>query len=676
MDNATALQEFERSLRRRFPDRTTPVHYVSDVRQFQRGCIKPWAEVTRADVDAFVDGGQTQGWRPSTLARRVAALKAFFAFCADQSGPPDRPNPVQSERHAPRRGDRLPRDVSDETLDQLWRVIDQPRDQMWFTLMLRGGLRVGEVVTLRRQDIVAPATPERAARLRVMGKGRKERIVPLTADAYTVVARWLVEVPAAPDAPLCPNRHGKPMTVNGLQERLRHYCRKAGVRVTCHQLRHTYARQLVEHELPVATLAKLMGHTSISTTQVYLTGADPQVRRDYQQAMTRWTSDDPSPGTPSATELEPFPTAPPIAEPASPPPTPAVGRGQAFETWGDDLPAWVHDACLDYLRQRQKDWKPSRRGRNSARLLRALARFWRWQLARRPLTGCGDLTRADVQAYVDARLAEGRAPTTITNEVFPALGVLRLRQEQGDPVPDSVFRISWPKDRERLPRDLPEADARRLERHMSAYLSHDTPDCRRDAAVYFLLAHTGLRLSELVDLKRHDVDLAGRRLRIEDAKGRHDRVVCLSPTCVQALQRYLAGQPLAADAPLICHPTGQPVSYRWVQYQVHRWGEEAGVPAVSCHRLRHTFATRLVNLDVPITTIQRLLGHHDLRTTQRYAHVLDKTAQQQYHDAMVRIEQALSLAPVSLTALTSMPFPDRAPAVPVDVIKDPLDNSL
>ncbi len=57
MDNATALQEFERHLRRRFPDRSTPVHYVSNVRQFQRFCPKPCAEVIRADVDAFVDAG-------------------------------------------------------------------------------------------------------------------------------------------------------------------------------------------------------------------------------------------------------------------------------------------------------------------------------------------------------------------------------------------------------------------------------------------------------------------------------------------------------------------------------------------------------------------------------------------------------------------------------------------
>jgi len=685
MDNATALQRFEQSLRRRFPDRSTPVHYVSDVRQFQRVCPKPWAEVTRADVDAFVDFGLAQSWQPARLQRRIAALKSFFAFCADESGQPDRPNPVQPERHAPRQGDRLPRDVSDETLQQLWLAIDQPRDQVWFTLMLRGGLRVGEVAALCRQDVLSPATPDSPARLRVIGKGRKERIVYLTADAYTVVQRWLAERPDARDAPLCPNRHGQPMTVNGLQERLRHYAAKAGVSVTCHQLRHTFARQLVEYELPVTTLAKLMGHTSINTTQLYLAGADPQVRQAYQQAMARWADDHPpapaEAADPPAPLSIPVPSEPSVAisDPAAPPPV------LTFETWGTDLPAWVRDACLDYLRHRQKDWKPSRRLRNSARLLGALARFWRWQLARRPLTAWSDLTRADVQAYIDARLAQDCAPTTITNEVFPALGILRLRQERGDPIPDSVFRVTWPKDRESLPRDpsvgsgqaLPQADARRLERHLHAYLAHDTPDCRRDAAVYFLLAHTGLRLSELINLKRSDVDLASGRLRVEDGKGRHDRVVYLSATCVQAVERYLAGQPAAPpDAPLVCHPTGLPVSYRWVQHEVYRWAEEAGVSGVSCHRLRHTFATRLVNLDVPVTTIQRLLGHHDLRTTQRDAHVLDKTAQQQCHNAMARIEQDLSLAPVSLTALTGDSLSARAPAAPAGVTKELLDNSM
>src|SRR6476469_7153568 len=103
MVNATALQTFEQHLRHRSPNRSTPIHYVSDVRQFQQFCSKPWAEVTRVDIEAFVDHGLALSWKPTTLQRRVAALKVFFDFCADESEQEDRSNPVQPSRHAPRR---------------------------------------------------------------------------------------------------------------------------------------------------------------------------------------------------------------------------------------------------------------------------------------------------------------------------------------------------------------------------------------------------------------------------------------------------------------------------------------------------------------------------------------------------------------------------------------------
>ena len=269
-----------------------------------------------------------------------------------------------------------------------------------------------------------------------------------------------------------------------------------------------------------------------------------------------------------------------------------------------------------------------------------------------------------------------RAPTTVTNEVYALLGVLRFQQEQGESIPESVFRVELPKDPELAPRYLPEAEAHRLEHYMRTYLTYDTPEGRRNAVGYFLLAHTGLRLSELLDLKRGDLDLAGQRLRIEDAKGRRDRVVYLSAACVQALSRYLTGQPGTPDAPLLCHPSGQAVSYRWVQQQVRQWGEAAGVAGVSPHRLGHTFATRLINLGVPVTTLQRLLGHRDLGTTQRYAQVMDPTAERQYHQAMAQIECALSLAPVPLSTLTGLSLPERPIAVPVVVMKDTPDNSM
>jgi site-specific recombinase XerD len=236
MDDTSVVQEFERYLQRRYPDRSTVQHYLSDLRQFEKVCHKPWSEVTPQDMDAFVDYGRQHAWKAATVRRRVAALKTFFEFYAEGMNRLDQPKPVQPWRQSPKRGQRLPRNVSDEVLEQLWQAIDQPRDQVWFILMLRGGLRVGVVVALKRGDILSPAQAGEPARLRVEGKGRTERLVYLSGDAYGVVARWLALMPGGPETPLCPNARGRRMTVNGLQERLRHYATKAGVTVTCHRL--------------------------------------------------------------------------------------------------------------------------------------------------------------------------------------------------------------------------------------------------------------------------------------------------------------------------------------------------------------------------------------------------------------------------------------------------------
>lgn len=680
MDDTLCLAQFERHLTRRSPGRSTAKHYLSDLRQFQKLCPKAWSAITSADIDAFVDAGQQRGWKAATLQRRVAALKVFFDFYADLQQEPDRPNPVQVHAHAPRVGQRLPHDVPDEIIQQLWLVIDQPRDQVWFTLMLRGGLRVGEVASLNREAILAPATPDQPARLRVKGKGCKERIVYLTADAYAVLARWLMLMPGTPEAPVCVNTRGERITVNGIQERLRHYCQKAGVHLTCHQLRHTYARQLVEHELPVATLAKLLGHASLTTTEIYIAGADPQVRSAYHHAMRRWEQDTQLPpvaGTspqahpPPIPELPPGPPMPKASLAKRPPNKPLP---ELATHWGLDLPGWVREPCLAYVRHQARNWKASQCRRHSQRNLRVLRQFWLWRLARGAIDAWTELTRADIQAFADELTARGVAPSTLRNVVYPVWGVLHLLQAQGMAIASSLYRVELPRERQIVPRALTNAEASQLERHMHAYLTHPTPEAHRDAAWYFVLAHAGLRLNELIDLRRADVDMAGRRLRIEQGKGQRDRIVFLSDTTLQALECYLQTQTSQpAEAPLFFRTEGAPLKYRWVQFRLRQLGEEAGVAAVSPHRLRHTFATRLINLGVPVTTIQHLLGHTNLNTTQRYAHVADPTIEREYRQAMQTLEKetgALSLAPVPLEALLA------GIRSVLSRVTEPLDNSM
>src|SRR3989304_2524960 len=191
METENIFVAFEKYLRRRFPKRRTPVDYLSDLRQFRSVCRKAWREIRMHDIDAFVEQQRANGLKSATVRRRVAALKPFFDFMAEESGDLSWPNPVRFKRHAGKVERRLPRDLRDEDIERVWHEIGCVRDRAWFALMVRGGLRVGEVVTLKVEGVLDPSKQEGAVRIRVEGKGRKERVIWLSTDAYAVLAEWV-----------------------------------------------------------------------------------------------------------------------------------------------------------------------------------------------------------------------------------------------------------------------------------------------------------------------------------------------------------------------------------------------------------------------------------------------------------------------------------------------------
>jgi integrase/recombinase XerC len=225
------------------------------VRLFIGVCPKPWREVTMHDMDQFVDQQRQAKRKPATIKRRVAALKTYFDFLAEDSGELYRPNPVRFKRHAGKQPRRLPRDLSDQTVELVWNTITSPRDRARFVLMLRAGLRVGEVVRLQLTDLLAPPQAEQPARLRVSGKGQKERVVLLTADAYAVLKAWLQARPAGEQPYVFLNDRGGALTSSGIEWLLHQYGEQAGTPLTPHQLRHTYARQLTEAGMPITSLS-------------------------------------------------------------------------------------------------------------------------------------------------------------------------------------------------------------------------------------------------------------------------------------------------------------------------------------------------------------------------------------------------------------------------------------
>ncbi len=260
-----ARHRFEQYLKRHFGPTSTLKHYHSDLTIFEQFVGERTPEsITALDIDGFIDYQIGLGLSPASIDRRLASLHSWFEYLAAEKPEQPWPNPVVWRRHRLKLGRHLPRDVADDEVARLFAVIKSERDQAMFGFMVGAGLRVGEVAHLQVSDIEAPTAEGRLSRVRVRGKGNKERMVWLSSSLWAVVQAWLVLRPPVSIPALFVNHHGQPISVAGIQYCLKRYSTVAQVRVSCHRLRHTFARRLVENGLPVESLARLMGAQSIA----------------------------------------------------------------------------------------------------------------------------------------------------------------------------------------------------------------------------------------------------------------------------------------------------------------------------------------------------------------------------------------------------------------------------
>jgi site-specific recombinase XerD len=660
VDNKKALELFDAYLRRRYPHRRTAASYISDVRQFQQRCMKTWDTVTVQDMDSFVDQMHSAGLKPTTIKRRVAALKVYFDVLADLCDSPNHVNPVRTKRHGVKIGQRLPRDLSDSEVSRLWSVVQSARDQAVIALLLEAGLRVSEAVGLSRQDLTGPSASGAPARLHVCGKGQKERIVYLNHHALATLSAWLAVRPPVVSSAMFLNEHKQPITANGVEWVLNQYGTQLDLHLTPHRLRHTFARRVTEAGMPVESLARLMGHAQISTTQIYLAGADPALREQFDQAMQRLAAPDALPhAAPPAVGRDPA---------SSPGRAPVYAQPPDGADWALDLPDAIRQDCLAYMRRHLSGWRPHQRRNRAIHVLGDFARFFRFALARRTFVVISDLRREDIQAYSDALAKRGVQPKAVKGALDRLMGLLHELQEQGQPIAPGVFRVERPKLPDPLPRAVDEAAIRKLEAHACRWLTEDTSESTFAAAWFLTMAHGGLRACEVLDVQRCDVDLAAKRLMVRAGKGDRDRVVYLTPLAVHAMERYLTLYPHPEHAVLFMHPAGRPLSYAYLYQHVRSMGDALGISGLSPHRLRHTFATRLINAGMPITSLQKVLGHDHLSTTQIYARVYDATVERDFRRAMAQVEQPMPLA-LSPTLFCSTAGADERSNVKV------LDNS-
>jgi len=225
----------------------------------------------------------------STMARRLACLRSFFRYCCREKLAAT--NPAKALR-TPRAGRRLPHFLSTEQAAQLLEAppANQPmglRDRAILETLYSAGLRVAELASLNVEDWDRDADI-----LRVTGKGRKERVAPVGRYAALALSRWLEVRSPDPTAPALQqgamflNKRGRRLTTRSVGRLLEKYIQQTGLDrlTTPHTLRHSFATHLLDGGADLRSVQELLGHKSLTTTQIYTHVSTTRMRETYEKA--------------------------------------------------------------------------------------------------------------------------------------------------------------------------------------------------------------------------------------------------------------------------------------------------------------------------------------------------------------------------------------------------------
>ena len=239
------------------------------------------------------------------------------------------------------------------------------------------------------------------------------------------------------------------------------------------------------------------------------------------------------------------------------------------------------------------------------------------------------VTHTKISQYIDHLMRKRLKPKTINCHVNSVRQFYHyLRDEEHLPIVNPVRRSHVLKMSKPLPRHLRDEQ---VDAFFAVVKGH------RDRAVFMLMLRCGLRVEEVAHLTLGVLDFKQQKIIIEDGKGAKDRTVYMSNDALLALTGYLRVRPPSRSSRIFLVEkgtcTGSPISIRGIQKRMEYYARKAKL-RISCHHLRHTMATQLLNADADLCTIQDLLGHSNVKTTQRYCRVSNLKVQRDYFNAM------------------------------------------
>ena len=258
----------------------------------KQGITPSWANFGRQGMLSYLLELNQRSYAPTTRARKVAAARSFFKFLlAEEIIKEDPTENVKS----PTVGRALPKPIS---VRQIRTLLEQPtkrfapeakRDAAMLQLLYASGMRVSELVSLNLDDVNTVD-----GNVRCLGKGHKERIIPIHKQAVQAIDEYVEEarprlVRNDKEKALFLNRRGDRLTRQGFWQILKEYAKSAGLEgeVTPHTLRHSFATHMLSGGADLRAVQELLGHANISTTQVYTHLTTEHIRRAYEQSHPR-----------------------------------------------------------------------------------------------------------------------------------------------------------------------------------------------------------------------------------------------------------------------------------------------------------------------------------------------------------------------------------------------------
>jgi site-specific recombinase XerD len=283
MDHIEIIVKFRRFLKRVNYSHKTTISLIFSVKRFTEWLDIPIDEVTSMTISDYIEYLQNRRLKAKTINNYIHGISRFYEYLYHEEKLII-PNPVTS-LHKLLLPKPLPKFLTEEEIDILFKHIRNKRDTAMFLLMLRCGLRVEEVANLTR-----PVLDFDHKRILVLnGKFRKDRIVYMSDDTISALKTYMQTRPLSRVRQVFLVQKGlykgKPISTRGIQKRIEKYASETGLTVSCHRLRHTMATQLLNADAMLVTIQELMGHDCVYSTQRYAKVSNPKVRRDYFKAM-------------------------------------------------------------------------------------------------------------------------------------------------------------------------------------------------------------------------------------------------------------------------------------------------------------------------------------------------------------------------------------------------------